>query len=362
MIPVAQPKFWGNEKKYVLDCFDRNWIAAGGNYCKDFEKTFAGFVGQKFGLSTSSGTTALHLAILALGIKPGDEVIVPDVSFPATANAVLHSCAKPVFADLDPETFTISPEQIRAKITPKTKAIIPVHLYGHPAKMDEIMEIAEEKGLFVVEDACQSLGSEYKGKKTGSIGTIGCLSFHASKVVTTAEGGILLTGDSEIAERAQVIRDQGMKRDKIYWCSEIGYNYRMTNVQAAIGVAQMEHISEIVEKKQAQFKLYSKLFSEVKGVSTLETLPQNKRVSCFYVVLLEPDFGMTRDQAAKMLKEKGIETRPVYYPFHSMPVYGTGSSGSDFPVSADFASRGIQIPFSMNLSKEQMEEVVNAFR
>ena len=362
MIPVGQPKFWGNERKYVLDCFDRNWIAAGGNYCKEFEKTFAGFIGQKFGLAASSGTTALHLAMISLGIKPGDEVIVPDVSFPATANCVLHSHAKPVFADLDPKTFTISPEQIRAKITSKTKAIIPVHLYGHPAHMDEIMEIAEEKGLFVVEDACQSLGSKYKGRKTGSFGTISCLSFHASKIVTTAEGGILLTNDSEIAEKAQVIRDQGMQKDKIYWCKEIGYNYRMTNIQAAIGVAQMEHIDEIVKRKQEQFEQYSKLFEGVKGVSVLKTLPGMKRVSCFFVVIIEPEFGMSRDEVAEMLKAKGIETRPVYYPFHSMPIYGKENSDSDFPVSTDFASRGIQIPYSMALTDEQMKEVVNAFR
>ena len=361
MIPVAQPTFWGNEKKYVSDCFDRNWIAAGGNYNQQFEEEFRKFIGSKHGLLVSNGTTALHLAMLALGIKPGDEVIVPDVSFPATANAVLHSHAKPVFADLDPVSYAISPAEIRKKITPKTKAIIPVHLYGHAAEMDEINEIANENNLYVVEDACQGLGAEYKGRRLGGLGTIGCLSFHASKIVTTGEGGIILTNDDAIADKAQVIKDQGYRKEKVYQSEEVGYNYRMTNMQAAIGVAQMEHIDEIIARKEHQSKLYTKLFEEVKGVVIPETKKNVRRISCFFVVLIEKEYGKSRDEVAAMLKSKGIETRPVYYPFHTLNPY-KGFGNGDYPISTEFASKGIQIPYSMNLTDEQMQEVANAFK
>ena len=196
----------------------------------------------------------------------------------------------------------------------------------------------------------------------GSYGTIACLSFHATKVVTTAEGGILLTDDEKIAEKAQRIRDQGMRRDKMYWCTEIGYNYRMTNLQAAIGVAQMEHIDEIVKRKEEQYNKYVQLFKDVPNISTLKTIPGVKRITCFFIVLVEPGYGKTRDETTAMLKQKGIGTRPVYYPFHSMPIYDSKEGDESFPIATPFAAAGIQIPYSLNLTDEEMKQVAEAFR
>lgn len=359
-LPAAQPTLEGNELKYIKECFKSNWIAAGGPFVKQFESEFSKLCNRPYGVATSSGTTALHLALLAYGIKPGDEVIVPDFTFAASANCVLHSCAAPRFVDANADYFTIDPNKIEEAITPRTKAIIPVHVYGHPADMDAINEIAQRHNLKVIEDACPAHGSEYKGKPVGSLGDAGCFSFHASKLIATGEGGMLITDDADYAERARVIRDQGYVRGKYYWHDVIGYNYRLTNVQAAIGVAQLETYKKKIKAKESQMALYSKLLSKIPDISVPKTAPYAKRIATFIIISVEDSFGLTRDEIALKLKEQNIETRPVFYPLHKMKPYAQFASGQEFPVAEEISRKGLQLPSSLNLTNDDIKRVCSA--
>ncbi|MBI2529683.1 MAG: DegT/DnrJ/EryC1/StrS family aminotransferase [Candidatus Diapherotrites archaeon] len=356
-LPAAQPTLDGNELKYIKECFKSNWIAAGGPFVKQFESEFAELCNRAHGVATSSGTTALHLALLAYGIKPGDEVIVPDFTFAASANCALHSCAIPNFVDADADYFTIDVNKIEEAITSKTKAIIPVHVYGHPADMDPIMEIAQRHNLKVIEDACPAHGSEYKGKPVGSLGDAACFSFHASKLIATGEGGMLVTDDADYAECARIIRDQGYVRGKYYWHEVIGYNYRLTNVQAAIGVAQLETYKKKIKAKLAQMSLYNKLLSKIPGISVPKTAPYAKRIATFIIISVEDSFGLTRDEIALKLKGQDIETRPVFYPLHRMKPYAPFASGKEFPIAEEISRKGLQLPSSLNLTNEDIRRI-----
>jgi perosamine synthetase len=359
MIPVAQPTLDGNEKKYVLECFDEKWIAAGGRFVKGFEEGFSKFCGSKYGIATSSGTTALHLALMAIGIKPGDEVIVPDLTFAATANCALHSCAKPVLVDVDPQSWTMDPEKIAEKITPRTKAIIPVHLYGHPADMDPILEIARDHKLTVIEDACPAHGSEYKGRRVGSLGDMACFSFHASKLISTGEGGIITTNNPDFVDRATLIRDQGMRNTNYYWHPVVGYNYRLTNVQAAIGVAQLETLEEKINLKMKQIEYYHNKLRKIHGITVPTPKNNVKQVRPFYTILVEDSYGMNRDELDAKLKSHGIDRRPVFYPLHSMPPY---KEENKYPVATEIGRKGLQIPSSLNLTHEQIDMIVDLIK
>ena len=241
-IPFADPLLGDEELNNVIDAVKSTWIGALGKYLGQFEKDFSGYLGSKHASTVTNGTVAIHAALLALGIKPGDEVIVPDMTFVATANAAAFIGAKVVLADVEKDTWNIDPKEVAKKITKKTKAIIPVHLYGHPADMDPIMELARKNGLFVVEDCAEAAGAEYKGRKVGTIGDIGCFSFHASKLITTGEGGMCVTGRKELWEKIEHLKNHAMDEKRRYWHDMIGYNYRMTNIQAAIGVAQLRKL------------------------------------------------------------------------------------------------------------------------
>lgn len=358
--PVAQPTFSGKEIEYLKDCIDTKWIAAGGPYVRKFEEGFAKFCGTEIGIACSSGTTALHLCMIGHNIGPGDEVIVPDMTFAATANIVLHSHATPVFVDIDPVSWTLDASKVEEAITEKTKAIIPVHLYGHPADMDPINKLAKEHNLKVIEDACPSHGSEYNGKRTGSLGDAGCFSFHASKLITTGEGGIITTNDREFADRAILARNQGFVNTNYYWHPVVGYNYRLTNLQAAVGVAQLEVLEETIQKKMEQTKYYHSLLKEIPGISIQKTKENVKRVQPFMTITLEENFPLKRDDLDAKLKERGIDRRPVFYPLHHMPPYKKYTKPwQAFPVSEDVSYRSLQIPSSLNLTKENIEEIVN---
>jgi len=243
-IPVANPVLNGNEKKYVLDCLESTWISSSGKYVKRFEEGFANYCCVKHALSCCNGTVALHLALLALGVGPEDEVIVPTLTFVATTNAVSYCGARPVFIDVDQETWNIDPALIEEKITTRTKGIIAVHLYGHPVDMDPIISIAFNHNLFVIEDAAEAHGAKYKGRMIGSISDIATFSFYGNKIITTGEGGMVVTSDDTLANKINQLKESGMDPDKRYWFPTIGYNYRMTNVAAAIGLAQLEKIDE----------------------------------------------------------------------------------------------------------------------
>ena len=248
-INIAQPSFLGNEKKYLLDTIESGWISSIGPYIEKFENEFARYHGVKHAIATHNGTIALHLALVAAGIKSEDEVIVPDFTFVATANSVRYCNATPVLTDVDPGDWNIAPESIKANITSKSKAIIPVHLYGNPARMDEIRDIAKQHKLLIIEDCAEALGAKYNGERVGIMGDIGCFSFFGNKIITTGEGGMCITNNDELAERMRILRDHGMNRTKKYWYDLLGFNYRMTNMQAAVGVAQLEQLDDLLKTR-----------------------------------------------------------------------------------------------------------------
>lgn len=356
-IPVYEPVLGGNEKKYVLECLESGWISSLGKYVTEFEEKFSAYCGSKYGVSVANGTVALQLALLALGIKKGDEVIVPDLTFVATANAVSYTGAKPVFVDSERESWNIDPSKIEEKITKKTKAIIPVHIFGHPCDMDPIMDIAKDRRLFVIEDAAEAHGAEYKGKRAGCFGTISCFSFYGNKTITTGEGGMCITNDEKLAEEMRFLKDHGMSSEKRYWHSKIGFNLRMTNIQAAIGLAQLEQIEKFIEAKRKNAHLYNSLLKDVEGISLPPEMPWAKSIYWMYSVLVTDSYGMSRDKLAEKLKEKKIDSRPFFYPMHQLPIY---KSEKAFPVADDLSAQGLNLPSAPSLKKEDVERVCEA--
>ncbi len=350
MIPVAEPLLGEKELEYVTDCIRSGWISSIGKYVTKFEEEFSKYCNTKFSVAVANGTVALHLALAALGVGKGDEVIVPDLTFVATGNVVPYTGAKPVFVDIDRETWCIDPNKIQEKITKKTKAIIPVHLYGHPCDMDPIMEIAEENSLKVIEDVAESQGAEYRGKKAGSIGNIGCFSFYGNKMMTTGEGGMCVTNDEKIAERMRFLENHAMSEEKRYWHTELGFNYRLTNLQAAVGLAQLEKINKFIEIKRKNAFLYNGLLKDVSGIVLPVEKPWAKNVYWMYSILVDE-----RDELMKRLKDKGIETRPFFYPLHQLPHFKLDES---FPVSDEISRKGINLPSSVNLKEEEIKEIV----
>lgn len=358
--PVAEPKFGDAELRYVSECVLTGWVSSAGKFVTRFEEQFSEFCETKFAVSSSSGTTALHLSLLALGIGPGDEVIVPSFTFISTANAVTFTGAKPVFVDSEPSTWNINPVEIKKAITPKTKAIIPVHVYGHPASIDPIFDIAREYNLPVVEDAAEAHGALYKGKKVGSFGDMGMFSFYGNKIITTGEGGMIVTDNKDLAEKMRVFRDHGMDPKRRYWHSVLGYNYRMTNIQAALGVAQMERIDQIVEQKRRNAALYAKGLQDIPGITLPPEAAWAKNVYWLYSILIDEDeFGMSSKELRSQLKERGIETRPLFPPVHQQPIYNTGQSLS---VCEMLSRCGLSLPSSVNLNGDEIERITGEIR
>jgi perosamine synthetase len=359
-LPVAVPLLDGNEAKYVLDCIESGWVSSLGKYIPSFEQRFAEFCEARYGIAVSNGTVALHLALATLGIGPGDEVIVPTLTFVATANAVRYVGATPVFADSDPRTWTMDPEDVARKVTSKTKAIIPVHLYGHPVDMQPIMDLAQERNIFVLEDAAEAHGALYRNKKVGGIGHNNCFSFYGNKIITTGEGGMLTTNDANLAERARFLRDHAMSPERRYWHTEVGYNFRMTNIQAALGLAQMERIDVFIEHKRWLAQRYNELLTSVTGITFPPEASWARSVYWMYSILLDKEFPLDRDTFMSRLKEQGIDSRPFFYPVHSLPPYQ--SSGGQFPVAEDISRRGINLPSGMNMQEEDVVRVAEEIR
>jgi perosamine synthetase len=359
-LPVTEPSLAGNEMKYVSDCISTVWISSQGGYINKFQDSFSEFMGGGFAQCTSSGTTALHLALRALDIGQGDEVIVPDVTFGATANVVVHAGATPIFVDIDPLTWTMDPKAFASAVTEKTKAVIPVHLYGHPCDMDPIMETARLHNIKVIEDCAESLGAEYKGQKVGLIGDVGCFSFFANKVITTGEGGMTLTKDAALHERMALLRDHGMSKTRRYWHLEAGFNYRMTNLQAALGLAQMERIDHFLEARRNVVNHYNKNLSQLPGITTPLEADWARNIYWLYSIEIDPVAAcIDRDHLAIKLMEAGVETRPVFPPLHVQPAYGSGKYGTH-PVAERFAERGMSLPTSNALTVAEAEKVCQA--
>jgi len=356
-VPVASPSLGGNELRYVTECIVTNWISSQGTFVKEFERRVAEFCRTPHAVAVSNGTVALHLALVLEGLGPGDEVIVPALSFVATANAVRYTGATPVFVDVDPATWTINPEQVAARLSPRTKAIIPVHLYGHPADMDPLLALADAHGLAVIEDAAEAHGAEYRGRRVGSLGRLGCFSFFGNKIVTTGEGGMLTMSDARLAEQARLLRDHGMSQERKYHHEVIGFNYRLTNLQAAIGVAQMERVETMLARRQWLRERYEALLREEPRVQLLTQAPWARAVTWLFTVLLED--GVDRDEVMRRLAQHGIDSRPVFSALHQLPPYQTGDA---LPVAESIARRGLTLPTAVELEEADVVRVVKALR
>lgn len=357
-INLAQPRLSDHAKQYVMDCLDTNWISSNGKYITEFEEAFAAYCGVAHAVATSNGTTALHAALLALGVGPGDEVIVPTLTYIASANAVRYCGAEPVFIDADPGTLTLDPDHLAACVTERTRGIMPVHLYGHPADMLRVNEFADQHGLFVLEDAAQAHGARVGDRKVGALGTAATFSFFGNKIVTTGEGGIITTDDDELANRMRLLRGQGMDPRRRYRFPIIGYNYRMTNIQAAIGLSQIERIDEAIAARASVAERYRDRLSRMStSIEWRADAPWATPVTWMFNVYLRWGGEPERDLVMQLMDADGIETRPVFYPVHAEPPYDTGG---DFPVSAGVAARGISLPTHEGLSDADIDRVVRA--
>lgn len=389
MIPVNQPLLAKNTHKYVSQCIETGWISSAGEFIRRFEHDFSHFLNVKHAITTTSGTTALHLALISTGIGPDDAVFVPDLTMIAVPYAVLYTGASPIPVDVDPETYNIDPRKIREFITghcrydPKNKslidkhthktirAILPVHLYGHPCEMDSIKAIADEYGLLIIEDAAEAHGAmvfkdgdKEKGMYAGAIGDVGCFSFYANKIITTGEGGMVVTNSDETAAKARLYKDLAHSPERRFLHTDLAFNYRMTNLQAAVGTAQMEDIDKFISIKRSMAQTYSSSLQNVQGL----TLPVEKEwarcVYWMYTVLVQEDFGISRDQVMSLLKEKGIDTRSFFIPVHKQPVFQKfqETRHRSFPESTQLSEKGLYLPSGLALTSSQIQEVCQAIR
>ena len=354
-ILTAGPSITPKEINYVLDAVKNGWNFHFNDYVEKFEKSFAKYIGVKHAITTSSGTGALHLSLLAMGIGEGDEVILPEISAVASANVVTYVRAKPIFVDVEEDTWCIDPQSFRKAITKRTKAVMPVHIYGHPANMGEINKIAKESGLFVLEDACPSLGGTFEGKKTGSLGDMAAFSFQGAKIVVTGEGGMLVTNNSKLFEKAAYIADLGRDRKKgAFWHTLIGYKYKMSNLQAALGLGQLERVESLIKRKRRIFEWYYKKLGSIEGLSMNTEKPWARNVYWMSCIVIDRKLSITRDEFMKELKNKMIDTRPFFFPFSMLPMYKTNV---DNPVAYHVGLKGINLPSGVNLTKEEVDYI-----
>lgn len=358
-IPISRPSIEKKEIEYVTDVIKSGWVSStGGKYIDIFEKKFAQYCNTKYAVATSSGTSALHLTLVCLGITSDDEVIIPDFTFIATANAAKYTGAKVVTVDIDDDTLCISPEAIRKAITSKTKAIIPVHVYGHPANMLEINKIAKEYNLFVVEDAAEAHGAKVNGKKVGGLSDAGTFSFFGNKIITTGEGGMITTNSKKLYKKIRYLRDHAMSDKKRYWHTEVGFNYRITNLQAALGVAQFERIDKFLKKRKKIFGWYQE---GLRGVKEIKLNHQSSwATTVYWVICLElKNYNESkRDALMKTLKNKNIDTRPYFYPVSDMPMY----DDSYTPITHKIYQKGLNLPSYFDITKEQVSLICSILK
>ena len=361
MIPVCEPLLNGNEKKYVNDAMNTNWISSSGKYIKKFEDEFAKFCGVKYGIAVTSGTTALHLALVSLGIKKGDEVIIPNFTMISCANAVCYTGAKPVFVDAELNTFNMDVNQIEEKITKRTKAIMVVHLFGHPCDMKNIKRIARKYNLKIIEDCAQAHGAEYNGKKCGSLGDIACFSFFANKILTTGEGGMVVTNNKKLDSKCKSFRNLCFGNSRNYLHSDLGFNYRMSNLHAAIGLAQVEKADYYINKRIRNHNLYKQYLKDVKGIRLQQEEPNVKNVYWMNVILVEKEYGMSRDDLMKVLKKAKIDTRLLFTGMNHQSYLKSGK----YPNSDYLTKYGLYLPSGSGLKRSEIKyicEVIKEFQ
>jgi perosamine synthetase len=361
-IPLSFPAIGEKEVQYVMDCLRTSWISSSGEYVERFEEAFAAIAGTRHAVSCSNGTAALHLALLAMGLSPGDEVLVPALTFVAPANAVVYCGGKPVFVDVERDIWCMDPSQIEERITPKTRGIITVHLRGHPSDMDAILEIAKRHNLFVIEDAAQAHGALARGRPVGSMGRIGTFSFFGNKMITTGEGGMITTDDDQLAGQIRLLKNQGMTRDRRYWHPVVGYNYRMTNIQAAIGVAQTERFETQLSRHREVAAWYQEALAGVPGLTWQKERDWAKHAWWQFVAIVEDDFGSSRDNLISNLRDSGIDARRLYFPLHRLPPYQDVAHNNAFPVADDLASRGVCLPTWSGLQRDDVNYVCDRLK
>ena len=366
MIPVNEPLLDGNEKRYLMECIDTGWISSEGPFVKSFEEKFAARMGRKHGIAVANGTAALDAAIEALGIGPGDEVIMPSFTIISCVMQIVRNGAKPILVDADPCTWNMDVRAIEQRITPRTKAIMAVHIYGLPVDMAPLLELARKHNLKVLEDAAQMLGQTYKGNACGSFGDLSTFSFYPNKHITTGEGGMIVTDSDELAEQCRSLRNLCFKAECRFVHDRLGWNLRMTNLQAALGLAQLERLDEFVARKRRMGRLYQELLGDLSGVQL--PLPSTNYADNIYWVfglVLDENRHLTAVDAMKRLAEEGVGCRPFFYPMHQQPILhkmGVMASSDRCPVSEGLYERGFYIPSGMALTEEQIKTVAEKVR
>jgi len=356
-LPVAEPYLSHKEFRNIVDAFLSTWISSQGEYIRNFERRFADRMGAKHGVAVSNGTVSLHLAMVGLGIGPGDEVIVPDLTFAASINTILHAGATPVIVDVDPDTWVLNPETFEKAITSRTRAVMPVHVFGRPCPMTEIMEIANRHGVFVVEDAAESHGATYDGQPVGSFGQTGSFSFFGNKNITTGEGGMLLTSEPELAERMRTLRDHGMKPERRYWHDEVGYNYRMTNPQASIGCAQLDRLDDLLAHRDGLARLYRSKMDGIPGLAFPKAMDKRAGPVTWFVCAQVP--ADKRAALIQACKEKAIDLRPFFHGLSVMPAYRKW--GRPCPNSDLLSRTGVNLPTSARVDERVAETIADIF-
>jgi perosamine synthetase len=364
MIPVCEPLVTEREIELVTECLRTGWISSAGKYLDAFEKGWAEYCGMPWGVAVSNGSVALDLAVALLDLAPGDEVIMPAFTIISPAQSVLRAGGAPVLIDSDPRNWQMDVRQIEGKITKRTRAIVVVHIYGHPADMDPVMELAERYGLAVIEDAAEAHGAEYKGSKCGSLADISTFSFYANKLVTTGEGGMVLVRSPEMAERASSLRNLCFQKKQRFLHDELGYNFRLTNIQAALGVAQLERMSEIIDRKRAIASVYSELLKDVPGLELPMEEAWARSVYWVYGIVIDLGKGMTARQLAERLTKQGIETRPFFLGMHEQPAFRKRGLfvGEKYPVAERLARQGLYLPTGLTMTDEEIKTVVDTLK
>lgn len=364
MIPVNEPLIGAKEIKYVRECLKTGWISSSGRFIEEFEKKWAKYCGMKYGVAVSNGTVALQAAVACLDLEPGAEVIIPSFTIISCALALIYNNCKPVLVDCDPRTWTIDTTKIEEKITSKTKVIMPVHIYGHPCNMEPIWELARKHKLIIIEDAAEAHGAEYKGKKCGGLGDLSCFSFYANKIITTGEGGMVLTNNAVYAEKLRALRNLCFRKERRFYHTELGNNFRFTNLQAAIGTGQLERIKELVEKKRWIGRAYNEKLKDISCLTRPIEEKWAKNVYWMYGVVLNESCGLDAEEFACKLKEKGIETRPFFLGMHEQPVLrkmGLFKNGS-YPVTEMISRQGLYLPSGLTLKENQIDNICEAVR
>ena len=362
MIPVNEPLIGEKESIYVNECLKTGWISSGGKFITEFEEKFAAYINKKNGVAVNNGTNALILALRALDLPAGSEVIMPTFTIISCALACIYNNLKPVLVDCHPDTWNMDVSQIEEKITEKTKAIMVVHIYGHPVEMKPVIEIAKKYNLYIIEDAAEAIGAEYKGRKCGTFGDISCFSFYANKTITTGEGGMVLANNDKLAEKLKRLRNLGFIPQHRFYHEELGYNFRMTNIQAAIGLAQLERIEEHINIKRKIGKLYTEL---LKGVPYLQ-LPIEKEwaknIYWMYGIVLDEKAGMNAEEFGKKLLKNRIQTRPFFLGMHEQPVFHKMGLFVDehYPIAERIARQGLYLPSGLTLKEEEIKKVTEA--